>query len=217
MTTTTTRRHPAHPGRVLSVAVLAALVLAAALTACGAGETEVSDVGAVPEARTEDPAPAPGVPAPHAAGTDQTAVVPLALVRGERIVWIDRRVPDAHGEVPALAHHALVALATGPTAAEAADGISSAVPLDTRVLGVSIGSDRIADVDLSREFESGGGTLSMTMRLAQVACTLDNLTELDDIDGVRFALDGRPVEVFSGEGVILDGPVSCADYGHFLR
>jgi hypothetical protein len=53
----------------------------------------------------------------------------------------------------------------------------------------------------------------MQMRLGQVVYTL---TQFPTVEGVRFELDGRPVDVFSGEGIILDHPVSRADYDDLL-
>ena len=48
---------------------------------------------------------------------------------------------------------------------------SSAIPAGTRLLGLSI-AGQIATVDLSSEFESGGGATSVLGRLAQVVYTL---------------------------------------------
>ena len=59
-------------------------------------------------------------------------------------------------------------LLAGPTAQESAWGFTSEVPDGTSLLGISI-EGGTARVDLSGEYDSGGGTLSMTMRLAQVA------------------------------------------------
>jgi hypothetical protein len=67
----------------------------------------------------------------------------------------------------------------------------------------------VATVDLSREFASGGGTLSMTMRIAQVVYTL---TQFPSVERVAFQLDGQPVETIGGEGLIVDPPVRRADY-----
>jgi germination protein M len=113
-----------------------------------------------------------------------------------------------------------VALATlrelveGPSASATAmiDGLSTAVPAETLVLDVTI-DDRVATVNLSREFESGGGSFSMFARLAQVVYTA---TQFPTVDEVQFELDGRPVTVFSGEGIVLDGPISRADYVDLL-
>jgi hypothetical protein len=90
----------------------------------------------------------------------------------------------------------------------AEEGVQTAIPAGTRLLGLTI-EDGIATVDLTSEFEEGGGSLSMTMRLAQVVYTL---TQFPTVDGVLFRLDGRDVDVFSGEGIILDHPVTRSDY-----
>jgi hypothetical protein len=82
------------------------------------------------------------------------------------------------------------------------------IPEGTRFLGLRIDAG-IATVNLSREFESGGGSASVLGRLAQVVYTL---TQFPTVTGVRFELDGEPVTVFSGEGVLLDSPVDRSDY-----
>ena len=46
----------------------------------------------------------------------------------------------------------------------------------------------------------------MFMRLAQVVYTV---TQFDTVKSVRFHLDGEPVDVFSGEGIVLDKPVDA--------
>jgi len=98
----------------------------------------------------------------------------------------------------------MTALLAGPTADESGERlITSAVPDGSRLLGLTI-DNGVATVDLSSEFESGGGSLSITVRLAQVVYTL---TQFPTVQSVRFEIDGRPVSVFSSEGLILDGPV----------
>ena len=49
----------------------------------------------------------------------------------------------------------------------------------------------------------------MFARLAQVVYTL---TQFPTVDGVEFRLDGEPVDTFSGEGIVLDGPQTRKDY-----
>ena len=62
--------------------------------------------------------------------------------------------------------------------------------------GVEI-EDGVATVDLSEEFDDGGGSAGMFMRLAQIVFTL---TQFPSVTGVQFELDGDPVETFSVGG-----------------
>jgi germination protein M len=92
------------------------------------------------------------------------------------------------------------------------EGVGSAIPRETTLLGLRI-EDGIARVDLSSEFESGGGSLSMRMRVAQVVYTL---TQFSTVKGVLFELDGEPVDVIGGEGVVIDHPLKRKDYADLL-
>lgn len=126
------------------------------------------------------------------------------------LVSVHRDIPST----PGIARASLAELVDGPSGADKdlIDGISSAVPTDTLVLGINI-DNGLATVDLSREFESGGGSFSMFSRLAQVVYTV---TQFPTVDEVEFRLDGEPVTVFSGEGIVLDGPASRADFVDLL-
>lgn len=115
-------------------------------------------------------------------------------------------------EGPAVASSAIRALISGPTPAEADKELSSAIPGDTLLLGLTI-EGGLATIDLSKEFEAGGGSFNILSRLAQVVYTL---TQFPTVDQVLFHIDGQPVEVFSGEGVVLDGPVDRDDYSTIL-
>jgi hypothetical protein len=109
---------------------------------------------------------------------------------------------------------AVIELLVGPDAKEQSYGFTTAIPGGTTLLGLKIGSDGINTVDLSGTFDDGGGgTLSMSMRLAQVVCAL---TQFPDCKGVLFKIDGVPVETFSGEGIILDGPLTRDDFEELL-
>ena len=94
----------------------------------------------------------------------------------------------------------------------AVSGLGTAIPAETRLLGVDLDSG-IATVDLSSEFESGGGSRSMFLRLAQVVYTV---TQFPTVKAVQFRLDGEPVDVFSAEGIVLDKPVTRKDYEELL-
>jgi hypothetical protein len=109
---------------------------------------------------------------------------------------------------------AMEALLAGPTSEETngTPAISSAIPVGTELLGVEL-ADGLATVDLSGEFDDGGGSFGMFARLAQVVYTL---TRLPEVDEVTFQMEGVPVTVFSSEGIELDGPQQREDYYDLL-
>lgn len=195
-----------------TVAVLTLLLGVAAATACGNGK--VTDAGPVPSlasstSTTAGQRPAPSPTTTAAAPAAPTTDVSVWLVRGEALEPVTRAVP----KVARIGAEAVKALLAGPTPAERSAGLSSAVPADTRFLDLVIGSDGIAKVDLSRDFEAGGAGLGVTLRLAQVTCTVG---QFPTVKGVRFALAGDLVSVFSGDGVVLDKPVTCDSYRKVL-
>jgi spore germination protein GerM len=125
------------------------------------------------------------------------------------LVVSDRKATTA----PVTARFALNRLLDGLSDEEAAAGLFTAVPAGTELLGMHI-EDGIATVDLSSAFEQGSGSLAESLRLAQVVYTL---TQFDTIEGVSFRLEGEPVELFGGHGIILDRPQARQDFDQFLR
>ncbi len=144
--------------------------------------------------------------APAAAA--RTASVHVYFVHGEHGVTVHRLGPAL---TPATV--AVRALLAGPTATERRQGLSSAVPIGTRLLGLSV-RDGAASVDLSSRFGSGGGSLSMTERLAQLVYTL---TAIRGVHTVNLRIEGRLVRVFGSEGLILRQPLSRSAYPAFAR
>jgi hypothetical protein len=53
----------------------------------------------------------------------------------------------------------------------------------------------------------------MQARLAQVVYTL---TQFPTVEGVLFSLDGEPIDVLGGEGVVIDHPLTRRDYAELL-
>jgi spore germination protein GerM len=158
--------------------------------------------------------PATPTPTPTTAPTKApsgTTIVRAYFILGSftdnaGLVPVLREIP----ETVAVATAAMRQLLAGPNAAEmgARPAMYTTVPEGTRLLGLSI-KNGVATVNLSREFESGGGSASILGRLAQVVFTL---TQFSTVDAVTFQLDGVPVTAFGGEGVILDHPVGRADF-----
>ena len=145
-------------------------------------------------------------------GSDTTLPTPASLevwlARGETLVSVQR----THEATLRVATAAIGELLAGPTKAERAAGLQSAIPAGTRLLGISIKAG-VAIVDLTSEYQSGGGSLSMQVRLGQVVYTL---TQFPTVKKVSFRLDGTPVNVFSSEGIVLSHPVGRSDYKDLL-
>lgn len=129
--------------------------------------------------------------------------VSIYLVRGEQLGVAHRSVVGS-----AIATAALRELIAAPSAADSAAGLVTTIPAGTRVRGVTIAGGT-ATVDLSGRFASGGGSLSMLLRVAQVVHTL---TQFDTVQRVAFELDGRPVTSIGGEGVRVSPPVGRGDF-----
>jgi len=170
-----------------------------------------AEPSALPGASTEPTVQPSGDASPDAGET--TVVRAYFYLGGELgsagLVPLLREVP----RTPAVGTAAMNALLAGPTASESGERtITSAVPAGSRLLGLTI-EDGIATVDLSSEFESGGGSMSISVRLGQVVYTL---TQFPTVQSVRFEIEGRPVTVFSSEGLILDDPVGRANYEDLL-
>ncbi|MPY78216.1 MAG: hypothetical protein GEV04_06915 [Actinophytocola sp.] len=213
------------------------LVLVLALAGCG----DVVDAGPLPSGGTGDrptgtaapdtpsdvpadsgdkaprtsPTSSPRTPDSGGTGGNDTTSIRLYFVApgGGTPGRADPFLVSVHREIPStagIARASLEQLVAGPSAADRTliNGVATSVPADTLVLGVNI-RDGLATVDLSREFESGGGSFSMFARLAQVVYTV---TQFPTVDEVEFRLDGKPVTVFSGEGIVLDEPASRADF-----
>lgn len=161
-----------------------------------ASETEASE-SVEPEVSGEEPAT-----------SGETQTVRVYLARGEHLGVVGREIP----KTKAVATAAVKELLAGPNAEEQAWGFSTAVPHGTKLLGLTI-ANGTAVVDLSGQFESGGGSLSMMMRLAQVVYTL---TQFSSVQRVEFRLDGAAVPVFGGEGIELSGPQTRGGYEYVL-
>jgi germination protein M len=211
---------------VLSAGIALATILAACSPSGGLGQvpsrapTPAPSVGQgepdLTPAPSVQPSPTPqGSPRPSEPGApgETTVVRAYFYLDGEvgsaGLVALLREVP----KTPAVGTAAMNALLAGPDAGDSGErAVSTAIPDGSRLLGLTI-ENGIATVDLSSEFESGGGSMSVLTRLGQVVFTL---TQFPTVQSVLFEIDGRPVTVFSSEGVLLDGPVGREDYEDLL-
>lgn len=112
------------------------------------------------------------------------------------------------GDPEAHARAAVEALVEGPTAAERERGLSSAFPPQLTVQGVELEGD-VLSIDLSGAFEQGGGSALMRARLAQLFYTL---TQPAQVEAVTLFVEGAPVYVFGGEGLLVEQPWYRAEH-----
>jgi hypothetical protein len=226
-----TRHHPIQ-------AISLGLAVVALVAACGGSNGPLGSVP-VPSATAEpsvvlgspdatpgpsdEPSEAPSV-SPGESAVPSASPTPSQAPSGTTIVrsyfWLGG-LPGSAGlvavlrEVPAtkgVATAAVNALLKGPTDAEGNRNISTAVPDGSQLLGLSIDGG-VATVDLSSEFESGGGSSSVTTRLGQLVYTL---TQFPTVKSVVIQIEGVTKTVFSSEGVVLDKPATRADYVDLL-
>jgi spore germination protein GerM len=100
----------------------------------------------------------------------------------------------------------LNALFAGPTQAEAASGLQTAVPAQTKVLSTTI-ANGVATVNLNSAFSQVVGPAQI-QAAAQIVYTA---TGLAGVSGVTFAIGGQAVAVPVSGGA----QVSVADRGQF--
>jgi len=185
----------------VAIPVAVVVVLAFGLAACGGDGSS----GSTPTATVTVTA------TPTAGPTEEpsaTMTVSLYFLRGETLGVAHRAVPAS--AAPATA--AMTALLSGPDARERAAGLGTTIPEGTTLNRLTI-KDGVARVDLSGEFASGGGSLSMQARVTQVVYTL---TQFRTVKAVDFVLDGEAVEALGGEGLVLEPGQRRCDWTDLL-
>ncbi len=174
----------------------AATVLALAVALAGFAACGDDDDGDGPGATTTSAAAVTTTVAETTTTVVATTSARVYLVRGEQLGVGVRTVAvgdDEHAQV-------LLALFGAAGSDEGELGLTTAIPAGTELRSVDV-IDRAATVDLTAEFASGGGSLSMLLRVAQVVYTV---TQFGDVDSVTIWIDGEPVDGLGGEGVSVD-------------
>lgn len=128
---------------------------------------------------------APPTTVPPRLPTVPTAPVNVYFVRGERMYPVVRQV-----NAPPSVAKALTALLFGPEEGEVAEGVRTAVTPTAAMQARALDASTVL-VDLSSEFAQGSVT-EQVIGLAQVVWTA---TDIPGVTGVRFTLDGSPIQV----------------------
>ena len=102
---------------------------------------------------------------------------------------------------------ALHSLLLGPTAAETGDGLVSYIPEGTQLLNVKV-VGATALIDVSKDFATGGGSLSMMGRIAEIVYTA---TSFSEVKRVTIRIGGVSVEQIGGEGIDVSD-IGRSDY-----
>lgn len=183
----------------------ASLVVLSASTACGVRSDPApralppSDVpfGLLEEvASTTTSAPTSAVP---------KAAVFVFFVNGGRMFPVVRQV-----NAPVSVPKSLTALLFGPQEDEAAQGLRSAINPTAALQARAIDSATFL-VDLSPDFIQGS-TSEQVLGLAQIVYTA---TGVAGVTGVRFTLNGAPVEVPTPSGALTSEPIGRDAFGDF--
>lgn len=115
---------------------------------------------------------------------------------------VERTVPGRGAD--AALRGAFEALLAGPTPEERARGLSTEIPVGTRLRGLAL-REGIATVDLSEAVGSGGGSSSMQGRLWQIVYTG---TQRPEAGQVRILIEGAERQALGGEGLLIDRPIA---------
>lgn len=175
-------------------AALAALALLASACSPPSGAVEVPPER-LPFALERTPAATPSPPGER--------LVTVYLVREGRLAPVTRLVSS---EMPGL-EASMRALLLGPSPAERSEGIGTAIPPATQLIGVEV-VEGVARVDLSAEFQSPAEPRDVLLRVGQVVWTL---VADPEVVSVLFSVDGEPISVPIDDGTTPGRPVSAAD------
>jgi germination protein M len=165
-----------------SLATGAVIVLAALLAACGgsSGGPSSSSSATLSPSRSASPTSSP-TSSPSAAATTAQS---LYFLHDGKLGVAERAV--APSTMPATA--ALKALLAGPSVAERAAGLSTAVPAGTRLKSLVV-SGGVATVNLNQGPDTGSAALLGMPGTAELVYTL---TRFATISGVRVRVNGGP-------------------------
>lgn len=123
--------------------------------------------------------------------------------KGEEVYRAVKReyVPEVDGT--SRLKFALKSLVNGPSAKEKKLGVYTEVPAGTRLISITETPSKVV-INLSDEFELGGGTDGLYKRLFQLIKTSKKNSNLP----IYLQLNGKQVDVIGGEGIMINQPLT---------
>lgn len=141
----------------------------------------------------------PDVPAP---GQAQTYWLASNSGNETAIAFVPQNIPFTDKSPESQTQRAITILLAAPES-----GIT-AIPPNTKLLSLSQTSEGVK-IDLSEEFTEGGGSSAMIARLGQVIYTA---TSTDPSQPVWLAVQGEPLTVLGGEGLMVQQPITRSQF-----
>ncbi len=162
------------------------------------------------------PAQANAPQAPAAPSTSQNLIEPQGstATKTAQIYWLKDHATDLELmpvaiKVKSDGEAALLNAAIDNLLSETpSKDLMTGIPQGTTLRSLKLKSDAVY-VDLSKSFALGGGSLSMLGRLAQVLYTA---TSLNPKAKVFLSVEGEPLTVLGGEGLIVDQPLTRSQF-----
>lgn len=99
---------------------------------------------------------------------------------------------------------ALKELFAGTKRQDSLDGLYSEIPKGTKLLSFKEDTEKIA-INVSDEFEMGGGAQSIQVRLLQLIKTINAYTKNKP---VYLYIEGKKIEYLGGEGIYVEQPLN---------
>jgi spore germination protein GerM len=140
---------------------------------------------------------------PTAVAIEQQVTVYWIESREKRFVAVPMPIKAANTEAALK-----TALSTMMAEPSRQPGVYSAIPTGTKVLDFTI-KDKNIQLNLSKEFTSGGGSASVIGRVVQVLYTS---TSLDPDAKLFLSVEGKPLTYLGGEGLEIQQPITRKDF-----
>ena len=190
----------------LSITVMAAIT--GVILAAGGGVAWWTKSNLEQKTQNVQPVPSPiekaetDIPAPAAITQDLMVEIYWLNPTGENIELVSQPMTFQKSVKPErVLKTALETLLAQPPADAK---YTTSIPAGTRLLGLSTDKKGI-HLNLSQEFISGGGSASMSSRLAQIIYTTSTSS---DNDPIWINVEGKPLEHLGEEGILVSQPMT---------